>query len=149
MHLLNNAFDIRGNALAHLACLRAKLGVSEYFMSSCHQAAMEKAKAPTQQVTKAEFISLALHEEDVIRNAEDVTSFKAFFKALKDDDVLLVKSLVGSHGLKGKVSNNKRLQEREHFREWVKLHRSPTGRTQASSGLSVTYVYPTCNLHVT
>lgn len=126
-------FDSLGNPTAHLACVRALVQVSEKFMTSCHTEAVRRAKTPTQVVTKIEFLRLKLTEEDVIRDEGSVGSHKHYLKGLGDEDTLTVKALT-MHGLRGRDSNNKKKAEREAFREFVKLNRSPTGRTKDSEG---------------
>ena len=77
-----------------------------------------------------QFQKLGLGEDDVIRPEGSLGSHIEYLKSLDDSDLIEIPSHPWSHGLRGKISNNARSKERELFREWVELNRSPTGRIQ-------------------
>ena len=127
-YLLGHAFDIQGNVLVHLVCLQATFNVSCFFTIDLHAAAVERAKSKTQSIMKAEVISLKLTDEEVLRPGS-LGSLSAYLATLKDDDMVTVVSQTGKHGLQGKQSNAEHVKERALFVEFIKEHRSPTGRT--------------------
>ena len=134
VYLLEHAFDGQGNVLVHLSCLTAKLSVSHNFTTSLHGMAVKRANAKTQEIPKSKVLSLKLTEEQVMRPEGSLGSLSTYLSTLQDEDLVTVISQAGVHGLTGKASNGASIRERELFIEFIKEHRSPTGRTQDSSG---------------
>ena len=134
VNLLQSAFTAQGNAVVHLACLRAKLSVGFRFLSDIHRCAIERAGSKTESITKARVISLKLTEEQVLRPDGSLGSLSTYLSTLNDEDMVNVVTQVGTHGLKGQPSNGASYRERAFFIEFIKEHRSPTRRTQDSSG---------------
>ena len=134
LYLLEHAFDAQGSVVVHLVCLQGMLNVSNWFCSSLHKDAIARARAKTESIPKSKVVSLKLTDEEVLRPEGSVGSLSVYLSTLKDEDMVTVVTQVGRHGLTGKPSNGASTRERELFVDFVKEHRSPTGRTQDATG---------------
>ena len=134
LYLLRHAFDPVGTPLVHLVCLQACFKVSSHFTIDLHASVVKLAGAKTETLPKSRVVSLGLTDEDIVRPAGSLGSVKEYLATLKDDDSVDVLAQTGRHALCGKPSNNAKLKERALFRTFIQEHRSPTGRTQDSSG---------------
>jgi hypothetical protein len=54
LYVMDHGFDVRGNAKMHLLCMMAILKVGRDFMTACHARAVQRANAPTEQISKSE-----------------------------------------------------------------------------------------------
>ena len=93
-YLIQHAFDPNGNALLHIACLQGAFGFSHCFATDVHHKAVLYSNAKTETVTKRQFTSMNLKEEDAVADQGLVGSFKAFLKKLADTDKLIIKTRV-------------------------------------------------------
>lgn len=129
-------FDGRGNWLVHEACARRHLNVSNSWLARCHSRAIEAAHVPIVKMTKSAIASSPNVDALVarIRRPDDcLLSAQQFFKSSALNTVFDVTASV-EHGLCGAPSNRTKVAERNLFVEFVRAHRSPTGRTADKNG---------------
>ena len=116
-------------------CLAKGLQISLGFLSATHRAAAKLSNSPTMELTK--FAVMQRQAADrVLVPSDSLLSQSAFLKTLKDTDkVKVVMSREICHKSVGKPSNNKRAMVENLFIQFVREHRSPTGRTPDEKGL--------------
>lgn len=130
-HLVDYAFDPRGHCLVHHSCLCEKLEVGAFALTSAGRSAREISGTPIMEVSKAFAIANAL---DVIVPADSgEMTLKQYLKTLDSLDKVKVPGFV-RHGLAGRRSNNALTDQKSLFVDYVKEHRTNTGRTADSKG---------------
>lgn len=129
--LVDHAFDAQGHCLVHHSCLCEKLKVGAFALTSAGRSAREISGTPIMEVSKAFAIANAL---DVIVPAEcGELTLKQYLKTLDSQDKVKVPGSV-RHGLRGRRSNHALTDQRGLFIDYVKVHRTNTGRTADSKG---------------
>lgn len=130
-----NLFDLHGNTIVHHGCLAVKLGVSKFFIGNLRARHIRLLGSPIVTMSKDEAKRRNLIDGIVVPQNQNHLTHTQYLKSLAGaDSVELLAAQVPAHGLAGKISNNALQRQQEAFVAFVRLSRSPTGRTQDAQG---------------
>lgn len=130
-----NLFDLHGNATVHHVCLAVKLDVSEEFITNLRARHIRLLGSPLVTMSKDDAKRRNLIDGIVVPPNRGHLTPTQYLKSLAGtDSVELLAAQVPAHGLAGKRSNNALQRQQEAFVDFVRLSRSPTGRTQDAQG---------------
>lgn len=129
-------FDSTGNCVVHGQCAREYLRVSHWWLAKLYNRAIEAAQVPVRRMDKSE-VAASTNADMLIscirRPSECLLSTLQFFKSCSMTYVFDI-ICPSAHGLIGKPSNRTKVAKQQKFSEFVRAHRSPTGRTADKHG---------------
>lgn len=134
--VINRIFDRRGNWTAHEACARAHLGVSNWWLARFHARAIEASQMAVKRIIKSEIVASPNATTLISRIRRPDNCLLSAAQILQSLSSAAVADVVNvtEHGLTGMPSNRKKVTEQIKFSEFVRAHRSPTGRTADKNG---------------
>ena len=134
--LLSVAFNVAGEYVVHRDCLIQPFSIGTNFLANLHRTAVTLSGRRWTKVTKAYVLQHHLQDQIIVPDDELSKTTYQYLASLGDKDRVDVAFTLkpSVHGLSGEHSNNRRSKLRQLFVDFVKLNRSPTGRTRDDKG---------------
>ena len=130
-----HVWDQFGSSSVHHVCLAKHIGVTHNFLTSLRGFVIDTMRTPIKELSKREVLTRGIEDDVIIPVEFQHLSVAQYLQGLDGAAKVQVPARkVSHHGLSGKPSNHSKFKERRLFEVFVKINRSPTGRTRDASG---------------